>query len=439
MNKNDFAPTPPMGWNSYDYYDTTVTEKDIQANADYMAAHLKQYGWEYVVVDIEWYSNGARSMGDKYQYIPFGDDEMDAYGRLQPSPHRFPSSEGGKGFVPLADYVHRLGLKFGIHIMRGIPRGAAQNHLPIYNSRFTANEAADPSSVCLWNPDMYGICDNEAGQAYYDSIIALYAEWGVDFIKCDDICDSRLYREPLVFSGWHETRMLHRAIEKCGRPIVLSLSPGPAHIDRAWHYAENANMWRITDDLWDKWDLLKEMFWRCENWQDHVKKGCYPDCDMLPLGHLGRGFGNAWVCNLTHDEQKTMMTLWCMFRSPLMLGCELTLLDEWTKSLLTNEPLLALLKADRHGRQIMRTDACAVWMNESDNGGAVCVALFNLKDTEETLSVRLDDCMDDVDMGREYGFRELWDGTCLQTVHQTVRTVVPAHGVKVFMCQSSGI
>ncbi len=233
--------------------------------------------------------------------------------------------------------------------------------------------------------------------------------------------------------------MLHRAIEKCGRPIVLSLSPGPAHIDRAWHYAENANMWRITDDLWDKWDLLKEMFWRCENWQDHVKKGCYPDCDMLPLGYLGKGFGNAWACNLTHDEQKTMMTLWCMFRSPLMLGCELTLLDEWTKSLLTNELLLALLKADRHGRQIMRTDACAVWMNESDNGGAVCVALFNLKDTEETLSVRLDDCMDDVDMGREYGFRELWDGTCLQTVHQTVQTVVPAHGVKVFMCQSSGI
>lgn len=225
MNKNNFAPTPPMGWNSYDYYDTTVTEKDVQANADYMAAHLKQYGWTYVVVDIEWYSNDAGTMRDKYQYIPFGDDEMDAYGRLLPSPHRFPSSEGGKGFAPLADYVHGLGLKFGIHIMRGIPRGAAQKHLPIYNSRFTANEVADASSVCLWNPDMYGICDNEAGQAYYDSIIALYAEWGVDFIKCDDICDSRLYREPLVFSGWHETRMLHRAIEKCGRPIVLSLSP----------------------------------------------------------------------------------------------------------------------------------------------------------------------------------------------------------------------
>lgn len=246
MNKNEFAPTPPMGWNSYDYYDTTVNEQQVKANADYMAANLKQYGWEYVVIDIEWYSNDAGTKRDKFQYIPFGDDEMDAYGRLQPAPGRFPSSVGGRGFAPLADYVHGLGLKFGIHIMRGIPRVAAQNHLPIYQSDFTANEAADATSICIWNPDMYGIYDNAAGQAYYDSIISMYADWGVDFIKCDDICDSRLYREPFVFSGWHETQMLHQAIAKCGRPIVLSLSPGPAHIDRAWHYAQNANMWRIT-------------------------------------------------------------------------------------------------------------------------------------------------------------------------------------------------
>ena len=260
MNKNDFAKTPPMGWNSYDYYDTTVNEEQVRANAAFMAEKLKEYGWEYIVVDIEWYSNDAGTKRDKFQYIPFGDVEMDEYGRMQPAPGRFPSSAGGKGFRGLADYVHGLGLKFGIHIMRGIPRGAALNHLPIYGSSYNADEAADPSSICGWNPDMYGVRDNEAGQAYYDSIISMYADWGVDFIKCDDICDSWMYREPLVFSGWHETRMLHKAIEKCGRPIVLSLSPGPAHIDKAWHYAENANMWRITDDLWDNWKLLKEMF-----------------------------------------------------------------------------------------------------------------------------------------------------------------------------------
>ena len=397
MNKNDFAKTPPMGWNSYDYYDTTVNEEQVRANAAFMAEKLKEYGWEYIVVDIEWYSNDAGTKRDKFQYIPFGDVEMDEYGRMQPAPGRFPSSAGGKGFRGLADYVHGLGLKFGIHIMRGIPRGAALNHLPIYGSSYNADEAADPSSICGWNPDMYGVRDNEAGQAYYDSIISMYADWGVDFIKCDDICDSWMYREPLVFSGWHETRMLHKAIEKCGRPIVLSLSPGPAHIDKAWHYAENANMWRITDDLWDNWKLLKEMFARCEMWQDHVKTGCYPDCDMLPFGYLGKGFGQERQCNLTKDEQRTMMTLWCMFRSPLMLGAELTKLDEWTLSLITDRSLLGMLAEGRRGRQLVHSDELAVWINEPENTSAVdngtnpdtYIAVFNLKDEDGTIKTDL--------------------------------------------------
>lgn len=397
MNKNDFAKTPPMGWNSYDYYDTTVNEEQVRANAAFMAEKLKEYGWEYIVVDIEWYSNDAGTKRDKFQYIPFGDVEMDEYGRMQPAPARFPSSAGGKGFRSLAGYVHGLGLKFGIHIMRGIPRGAALNHLPIFGSSHTADEAADPSSICGWNPDMYGIRDNDAGQAYYDSIISMYADWGVDFIKCDDICDSWMYREPLVFSGWHETRMIHKAIEKCGRPIVLSLSPGPAHIDKAWHYAENANMWRITDDLWDNWKLVKEMFVRCEMWQDHVKTGCYPDCDMLPLGCIGKGFGHEWKCSLTKDEQRAMMALWCMFRSPLMLGAELTKLDEWTLSLITDRTLLGMLASGRRGRQLVRSEELAVWINEPENTSDVdngtnpetYIAVFNLKDERRTVMTDL--------------------------------------------------
>ena len=107
MNKNNFAVTPPMGWNSYDYYDTTVNEAQIRANAEYMAKHLKKYGWEYVVIDIEWYSNDAGTQRDKYQYIPFGDDEMDEYSRFQPSPKRFPSSADGTGFTKLAEFQER--------------------------------------------------------------------------------------------------------------------------------------------------------------------------------------------------------------------------------------------------------------------------------------------------------------------------------------------
>lgn len=156
---------------------------------------------------------------------------------------------------------------------------------------------ADSSSICGWNPDMYGVRNTEAGQSYYDSLIEMYASWGVDFIKCDDICDS--------FSGWHESEMLYKAIQKSNREIVLSLSPGPAHIDRAWQYCRYANMWRITDDFWDNWELLKNMFWRCELWQDHVKEGCFPDCDMLPLGKVGKGFETGERdCLFTREERR---------------------------------------------------------------------------------------------------------------------------------------
>ena len=201
---------------------------------------------------------------------------------------------------------------------------------------------------------MYGVRNTEAGQSYYDSLIEMYASRGVDFIKCDDICDSFIYRND-SFSGWHESEMLYKAIQKSNREIVLSLSPGPAHIDRAWQYCRYANMWRITDDFWDNWELLKNMFWRCELWQDHVKEGCFPDCDMLPLGKVGKGFETGERdCLFTREEQKTMMTLWCMFRSPLMIGAELTKMDDFTLSLLTNKELLVLLSEDFRGEQLRR-------------------------------------------------------------------------------------
>ena len=432
MNKNDFAVTPPMGWNSYDYYDTTVTEAQVKTNADYMAKHLKEYGWEYVVVDIEWYSNDAGTKRDKYQYIPFGDDQMDEWSRLQPSPSRFPSSADGGGFKALAEYVHNLGLKFGIHIMRGIPRKAAEQHCAVLGTNVTADVIADPSSICGWNPDMYGVHNTEAGQAYYDSIIQMYADWGVDFIKCDDICDSWMYRGD-HFSGWHETEMLHKAIMKCGRPIVLSLSPGPAHIDRAWQYCKNANMWRITDDFWDTWDLLKNMFWRCEMWQDHVRQGCFPDCDMLPLGKLGGGFGNGeWDCRFNKEEQRTMMTLWCMFRSPLMVGAELTKMDDWTLSLLTNQELLDLMNEDCRGTQLVRNDKMAVWKNKNSKTGDLHVALFNLSDVEDTISISFEELEEELDESKNYILHEIWDKIDCRSKDGKIDAVVAPHAVKVY-------
>lgn len=438
VDKNTFAPVPPMGWNSYDYYDTTVNEHQVKANADYMAANLKQFGWEYIVVDIQWYAHNAGSMRDKFQYIPFSTLEMDEYSRLMPDPVRFPSAANGAGFQPLADYVHSLGLKFGIHIMRGIPRIAAHHHAPIFNSNATADQVADPTSICGWNPDMYGVRNTPEGQAYYDSIIELYASWGVDFIKCDDICNTSLYREN-QYSAAHEIEMLHRAIMKCGRPIVLSLSPGPALIDKAWHYQQNANMWRITDDFWDNWTQLEDMFHRCELWQNEVAEGCYPDCDMLAMGKVGKGFCNEHDSHFTFDEQKTMMSLWCLFGSPLMLGAELTMLDEKTLSLLTNRDILEMLPPSCKPRQLLLTKSAAVWVGYHRETNQAYLALFNLTDVCSDVSVckqALEDalsfCGMKTSLPASFPMKELWTGDHTEFTAESFSASVAAHGCCVY-------
>lgn len=429
MNKNLFAVTPPMGWNSYDYYDTTVNEAQVKENAAYMAEHLKPFGWQYVVVDIQWYAKKAGSQREKYQYIPFSELEMDAYGRLQPDKERFPSSGDGSGFTKLAEYVHGLGLKFGIHIMRGIPRVAAQNHMPVKGSSVTANQIADPSSICGWNPDMYGVRNLPEGQAYYDSLLEMYADWGVDFIKCDDICNTNVYPQN-PYSARHEIEMLAKAIQKCGREIVLSLSPGPALIDKAWHYEKYANMWRITDDFWDDWRLLKDMFHRCELWQKHVSKGCYPDCDMLPLGYLGKGFGRERQTSFTRQEQRTMMTLWCLFGSPLMIGAELTKLDDWTKSLLTNRSVLKMLTPDCRPEQICLEENRAVWKAENEKTGEYYIALFNLAEEEAEVGISTGEAEIPEEISGE--LTECWSGEKAELSEGILKALLPAHGCAVY-------
>lgn len=425
MNKNKFAITPPMGWNSYDYYDTTVNEEQVKANADYMAANLKEFGWKYIVVDIAWYSYDMSSQRDKHQYIPFWKAEMDEYSRLLPCPERFPSSIGGKGFKPLADYVHNLGLKFGIHIMRGIPRIAAHVHTKILGIERTADKIASPNNICLWNPDMYGVLPEEEGaQEYYDSIFALYAEWEVDFIKCDDICRMDMP------TAKKEIEMLHKSIMKTGRQMILSLSPGPAKIEEAWHYEKYSNMWRITDDFWDTWPLLKNMFGRCELWQNHVSEGCFPDCDMLPLGYLGKGFGKEYTTKFTREEQITMMTLWSIFRSPLMIGAELTKLDEWTLGLLTNKHVLRLLTCSKNARQLERDDKHAVWLSQDTEDTSKYLAVFNFEEENQEITVAAESC--GIESYTGMMLKELWTNEIITIDGGRVSISVPSHGARLY-------
>jgi len=363
----EWAPTPPMGWNSWDCFATTVTEEQTKAQADFMAAHLKSHGWQYVVVDIQWYEPGAKDHGYRADAVL----TMDAHGRLQPATNRFPSAEGGNGFKALSSYVHGLGLKFGIHLMRGIPRQAVERNLPILGTEYRAQDIADKVHVCPWNPDMYGVDMAKPGaQAYYDSVFALLAEWGVDYVKVDDL--SRPY-----FQNQPEVEAIRRAIDKAGRPMVLSLSPGATDLRAADHVTTHANLWRISDDFWDRWLALREQFGRLANWNPHRRPGAWPDADMLPLGTIMQG---ARTTRFTPDEQLTLMTLWSIARSPLMHGGDLTKTDAPTLALLTNDEVLAVNQRSTANRPLFDRDGLVAWTAKDPANGDTYLALFNARD-----------------------------------------------------------
>ena len=207
MDKNKLAKTPPMGWNSWDCYGAAVNEEQLLGNAEYMAKYLKDYGWQYVVCDIQWYEPNARNN----DYNNFTELCMDEYSRLIPAVNRFPSSANGQGFKPIADKIHAMGLKFGIHIMRGIPRQAVHQNTPILNSDKTARQVVHHFSVCPWNTDMYGMYNCEGAQAYYDSIFDMYAKWGIDFVKVDDICVTEFRKWDNPYSAREEVEMIRKA------------------------------------------------------------------------------------------------------------------------------------------------------------------------------------------------------------------------------------
>ena len=413
--------TAPMGWNSWDCYGASVTEDIVRKNAEFMAENLKKYGWEYIVVDIQWYEPNAKS----HEYNPFTELCMDEYSRLIPAENRFPSSAGGKGFAPLAEYVHSLGLKFGIHIMRGIPRQAAHKNTKILGTDKTAAQIAKTSSICAWNTDMYGVDPHKEGaREYYDSIFKLYASWGVDFIKCDDIARELPHEE-------EELVMLSEALHNCGRDMVLSLSPGPAILEKAELYKQISTMWRITDDFWDKWNLLYDMFSRAEKWCTHTGAGHWPDADMLPIGPILQDYDRNNRTKFTENEQITMMTLWSIFRSPLMIGGEMTGFDEFTMRLITNEEILAMHRNSRNAHQVWRREVCGseyiLWTASSAAGGRY-VAIFNAGDKDGEIEIPLSE----IEIYDKVSGRELWNGEEFLSSDK-IAVKVPSHGAKAYL------
>jgi hypothetical protein len=432
------APTPPMGWNSWDAYGLTIDETDYRANVKVLA-DIKENGWQYAIIDEGWYMEnpfGASVEQKKYLW--------DGNGILIPTVNRFPSSADGAGFKPLADWVHQQGLRFGIHIVRGIPRQVVKQNLPIAGSKFHAADAGDTTETCPWDEGNYGVKDNAAGQAYYDSMMKVYAGWGLDYIKVDCISDHP-YRPT-------EIRQIAAAIKKTGRPIVLSLSPGPTAPEHAAEVAELAQMWRISDDHWDVWSAahkpgegefpfgVRDAFDRLAKWVPYVRPGNWPDPDMLPWGWLGPhpGWGDPRQSRETHDEQQTEFTLWAISRSPLILGANLTKLDDFTRSLITNQNLLFMNQNLTYSRPVDQASLGAgfenarVWrgsINEPGAGNyAEFFAFFNLDDKPATLHATWKQ------LGLE-GNRHIAQNAWTESAGKLTREItvtLPAHGSTVY-------
>jgi len=415
-----WAATPPMGWNSYDAWGTSVTEKEVLANARYMQEHLLAHGWKFIVIDARWYD--AVSPDDDRAFNRervgarlFADD----YGRLIPATNRFPSAAAGKGFRPLADAIHAMGLKFGIHMMRGIPRQAVKAKTPVDGDNFTAADAANTNSICRWCPDMYGVRDNEAGQAWYDSCARLWASWGIDFVKVDDL--SNPY-------GAHEIEMIRKALDQCGRPIVFSTSPGPTSPVHADHISRQANMWRISNDFWDRWSDLNRAFDLLGRWQGVGGPGHWPDADMIPIGHIGIRCtiaGRERQTRLTRDEQVMLMSLWALAPSPLMLGNNLPDTDAWTLSLLTNDEVLAVNQdaLGNRARRVAQTNGAEIWVKELQDGSKA-VGLFNRSAVAANVGLN----WSDAGSAGPQTLRDLWLHKNLGTFRAGYSTRVPAHG-----------
>ncbi len=395
------AITPPMGWNSWDSYGLSVTEQEFKANANVLSRKLKRYGWEYAVVDEGWYLENPAAKPGSFRF------SLDENGRYTPAPVRFPSA-AGTGFKILAGSIHAMGLKFGIHIIRGIPREAVDKNLPIAGSSYHASDAADRSDTCPWNKDNYGLKNSAAGQAYYDSIAQLYASWGVDFLKVDCIA-SHPYKGD-------EIRMMSEALLKTGRPIVLSLSPGPAPLDKSEELRRYAQMWRISNDVWDHWapwpgrewsQNIRGQFATAEQWAPYIGLGGWPDADMLPIGYLGPrpGQGKARQTELSQDEQRTLLTLWSIFRSPLVVGGNLTRLDNWTSSLLTNQEVINVNQRSEGNHTLTLPGQVAAWMAQPASKSGWYLAMSNLTDNPGHYTYK----WSDLGLARDtYRVRDLW-------------------------------
>jgi len=427
-----WAPVPPMGWNSYDSYLGSGTQEQYMPNFAYLVANLSQFGYEYAVLDAGWYG------------YPF---YTDGYSRVIPDPTTWPSSANNTGFTYLSNLAHSKGVKFGVHVMRGISMYAVQNNEKILGTNYTAQDIAVESDKCVWWNAWYGVnMSHPAAQAYYDSVIQLYADWELDFIKVDCIFGSRDFHKEDIIA-------ISQAIQKTGREILLSLSPGvTTNSALAQEISSYVNAYRITDDFWDCYNTNTTQS-PCPydgiNFVNHFPillnltvqigaKGLngysWPDGDMLPLGYISNpdsGKAYPWkFTNLSPDEQYSVFTLWCIFRNPLFFGGEMSNMDSFTYNLITNSEVIEIQKNSSNNRQLWFNNNIYAWgANAGSSTNVVYVALFNLNSQSTEVNVMFNTVGI---KSKTCDIRDLWTHQDLGTFTTNITTSINSHGTKAF-------
>ncbi len=418
------ASKPPMGWNSWDCLGWDANEAEVRAAAEYMAKNLKHLGYEYIIIDQNWFADSIASNFEAFVHetVPTKPHfSLDEFGRLIPDPIKFPSSVNGKGFKPLADYIHSLGLKFGVHLLRGIAWETAEKNLTIKGTNIGAASFAQPDSGCDWYDGFYGVDMKKPGaQAYYDSQFQLFAEWGLDFVKADDMNDADIVG-------------ISKAARKSGRPMVLSVVPNHQNIELL---KENVHMARTGADFWDVWQMLKVSIPVAARAVKNSGDGFWSDLDMLPIGKIGKKISykgpEARISNFNINELHTLMTLMYISRSPLFIGSYLPETDKATMEILLNEEALAVNRNCINPRQIKFKNAVIIWAADIPNSQDKYLAFFNQWESKEPVNIKTEFLKLGLSAGVEYKVRDLWAKKDLGTFKDSFSAPIGAHGAGLY-------
>lgn len=359
--------TPPMGWNSWNVWGLAVDQDKVKAAADaFVETGLAAHGFQYVNIDDGW------------------EADRDTSGVILPN-EKFPDMKA------LGDYIHSRGLKFGIYSSPG------------------------PKT-----------CGGYTGSYQHEEQDArTYDQWGVDFLKYDWCSYNKIVKDRSLPELQKPYRLMAEKLAACNRDVVLSLCQ--YGMGRVWEWGAEVGgqLWRTTGDITDTWGSMRSIGFRQHPHYVHAGPGHWNDPDMLVLGQVGWG-PRLHTTHLEPHEQLTHMSLWCLLSAPLLIGCDLTALDEWTLTLLTNDEVIAL-DQDPLGRQAQRIsrEMYAEVYRKELHDGSIAVGLFNRGPTSTDVSVS----WNDLGISGKHTVRDLWRHEDLGTYGGSFSAQIPPHGV----------